>query len=57
MLDPFIGTGTTAEAALELGRNAIGYEINPEYKPLIDKKINKKTYTQISILDEKNKKG
>ena len=57
VLDPFIGTGTTAEAALELGRNAIGYEINPEYKPLIDKKINKKTYTQISILDEKSKKG
>ena len=34
-----MGTGTTAEAALELGRNAIGYEINPEYKELIDNKI------------------
>lgn len=39
VLDPFMGTGTTALAALELGRNAIGYEINGEYKPLIDKKI------------------
>ena len=41
VLDPFMGSGTTAEAALKLGRNAIGYEINPEYKKLIDKKIQK----------------
>ena len=39
VLDPFMGTGTTAEAALELGRNAIGYEINPEYRKLISAKI------------------
>ena len=41
VLDPFIGSGTTAEAALKLGRNVIGYEINPEYKKLIDQKIQK----------------
>ena len=39
VLDPFMGTGTTAEAAIELGRNTIGYEINPEYKELIDNKL------------------
>lgn len=39
VLDPFIGTGTTAEAAIELGRKIIGYEINDEYLPLINKKI------------------
>ncbi len=39
VLDPFMGTGTTAEAALELGRNAIGYEINPDYIDLINIKI------------------
>jgi len=39
VLDPFMGTGTTAEAAIELGRNILGYEINQEYIPLIDKKI------------------
>lgn len=39
VLDPFMGTGTTAEAALSLGRNVIGYEINPEYQPLIAAKV------------------
>jgi hypothetical protein len=31
VLDPFLGTGTTAHVALELGRNAIGYEILAEF--------------------------
>ncbi len=39
VLDPFMGTGTTAEAAIELGRNAIGYEINYEYIDLIKNKV------------------
>ena len=53
VLDPFMGTGTTAEAALELGRNAIGYEINPEYKELIDNKLRRASETcqQLSLED------
>jgi modification methylase len=31
VLDPFLGTGTTAKAALELGRSAVGYEIHAGY--------------------------
>ncbi len=31
VLDPFLGTGTTAAVALALGRNAIGYEVSEEY--------------------------
>lgn len=31
ILDPFLGTGTTTLAALEAGRNSIGYEIDPAY--------------------------
>ncbi|MGY5860337.1 MAG: site-specific DNA-methyltransferase [Candidatus Thorarchaeota archaeon] len=39
ILDPFAGTGTTMKVARELGRNSIGYEINPEYSSLIRRKI------------------
>jgi len=34
VLDPFLGTGTTAAVARSLGRNAIGYEINEEFTGL-----------------------
>lgn len=43
VLDPFAGSGTTLQAALELGRQAIGFELNPEYIPLIKKKVCKIT--------------
>ena len=39
VLDPFLGSGTTARMAMALGRVAIGYEVDKTYKPLIDKKI------------------
>ncbi len=31
ILDPFMGSGTTAVAAKILRRNFIGFEVNPEY--------------------------
>ena len=31
VLDPFVGTGTTAAAAAACGRNSIGIEVDPEY--------------------------
>ncbi|HOU14164.1 MAG TPA: site-specific DNA-methyltransferase [Anaerolineae bacterium] len=31
VLDPFIGSGTTAVAALQLARNYVGIDLNPEY--------------------------
>ncbi len=39
VLDPFLGSGTTAKVARELGRNSWGYEINPGLKTIIKKKI------------------
>ncbi len=39
VLDPFLGSGTTSLAARNLGRNSIGYEINPEFESLITDKI------------------
>ena len=35
VLDPFGGSGTTGQAALELGRKAVLIELNPEYAALI----------------------
>lgn len=31
VLDPFIGSGTTAVAAVRLGRKYLGFELNPQY--------------------------
>jgi len=39
VLDPFGGSGTTAQVAVEHGRNAILCELNPEYIKLIKKRI------------------
>lgn len=35
VLDPFLGSGTTAEVARKLGRVGLGFELNPKYEPLI----------------------
>lgn len=35
VLDPFLGTGTTTQAAISTGRNSIGYEIDESFKSLI----------------------
>jgi len=39
VLDPFMGSGTTAQVAQDLGRHYLGCELNLEYKPLQDKRI------------------
>lgn len=35
VLDPFLGTGTTTQAAILLGRNSCGYEIDPNFEEVI----------------------
>lgn len=42
IFDPFIGSGTTAIAALNLKRNAIGCEILDEYVTLCEERVTKK---------------
>lgn len=41
VLDCFMGSGTTAIASINTGRNYIGFEINPEYFDLINARIDK----------------
>lgn len=43
VLDPFLGSGTTSIAALELDRNSIGIEIKEDYYNLAVKNINEQT--------------
>jgi len=39
ILDPFLGSGTTAVACKELGRNYIGIEISPEYCKIAERRL------------------
>lgn len=39
VLDPFLGSGTTAAVAKECGRRYIGIELNPEYIKLAEQRI------------------
>ena len=39
VLDPFIGSGTTAVVAKRLGRNCIGIELNPEYVKIAERSL------------------
>lgn len=48
VLDPFIGSGTTAIAAIKAGRIFVGYEINSEYVKLAERRI--KTFAAQGVL-------
>jgi site-specific DNA-methyltransferase (adenine-specific) len=39
VLDPFLGSGTTSLVAKSLGRNSVGYEITPDFIPIIQQKL------------------
>lgn len=39
VLDPFMGSGTTAKVCIELGRNVVGYEINEDFEKVIREKV------------------
>ncbi len=44
VLDPFLGTGSTALAALHSGRSCIGIEINPGYVKIAEQRIKEANY-------------
>lgn len=39
VLDPFMGSGTTAMVARKYGRSFLGFELNPDYIKIIEQKI------------------
>ncbi len=44
VLDPFIGSGTTAKVSVENNRNYIGFELSKEYCEIAEKRINEHIY-------------
>jgi DNA modification methylase len=49
VIDPFGGSGTTAQVSIEEGRNAILCELNPEYEPLIWERVTKTVMKDFEI--------
>jgi len=39
VLDPFMGSGTTLKVAVQLGRNAVGYDIDVELLETVKEKL------------------
>ena len=50
VLDPFIGSGTTASVCLDLNRKYIGYETQKEYIDIANKRLKSKTTKKDSTL-------
>ena len=54
VLDCFMGSGTTAVVCKQLGVNFIGFEINPEYVDIANKRLSQGTLLDITNLEVKS---
>lgn len=54
VLDPFMGSGTTALAAYNLERNSIGYEINPNFRRYYEQKVMGEKDADFAFLNDKS---
>ncbi len=52
VLDPFIGSGTTALVAKRLNRNYIGIDINPEYCKMAQERLQGLTYKDKQLIQQ-----
>ncbi len=54
VLDPFMGSGTSAVAAQRCGRDFVGFELNPDYCALIAQRLSARQETSIPDLSQPN---
>jgi DNA modification methylase len=54
VVDPFIGSGTTAAVAAQLGRKYLGCELNPTYGPLQNERIRKALWPGLKPASERD---
>ena len=52
ILDPFMGTGSTAVAATDIGRRFVGFELSPEYVEISNKRIEEAKTKLVQIKDQ-----
>lgn len=52
VLDPFMGSGTTAITAMQLGRHFVGIELNKEYVEMSERRIAETTPGLFAVLEE-----
>ena len=50
VLDPFMGSGTTAVVARRLGRRYIGIDIDKDYCKMAEKELNRNDNRQSALL-------
>ena len=55
VLDPFVGSGTALRVCQQIGRNAIGIDINSEYVAMTQKRLAEE-FTGFDSIDERMKR-
>lgn len=54
VIDPFMGSGTTAQVCIEEDRKFIGFEIDEQYHSMCEQRITPLTNNILTILDDNN---